>query len=129
MTTITVPEDCGNSPKKALLRDFNVAFAEGDEEFILETVSDDIEWTSVGERQRYGTGDLASALEEMEESDVAELTIDHVITHGATGAVDGTVTMEDGSAYAFCDVYEFTNTGSNAAIRTMTSYVIEVGDA
>lgn len=125
MTTITVDEDCGNSPKKAFLRDFNVAFAEADVEFILENVSDNIEWITVGDRETHGKDGLEAALEEMTGSDVAEMTIDHIITHGATGAVDGTLVLESGEVYAFCDVYEFSSHGKNAKIQTMRSYVIE----
>lgn len=128
MTTITVEEDCGNTPKKALLRDFNVAFAENEVEFILENVSDDVEWTIVGDREILGRDDFATAVEGMTDPDVAALTIDHVITHGATASVDGTLGLDDGSVYAFCDVYDFSSHAKDAKIQTMTSYVIEIAD-
>ena len=126
MTTITVGEDCGNAPKKAVLRDLNVAFAENDVEFVLDNVTDDVEWTVVGDREIRGKSDFAEAIEEMREVGVTELVVEHVVTHGATGAADGTLKLDDGSAYAFCDVYEFENTRNDANIRTMTSYVVEI---
>ena len=128
MTTITVQESCGNAPKKALLRDFNVAFAENDAEFILANVSDDVVWTIVGDREIQGRGEFADSVEAMTDVDVAALTIDHVITHGTTASVDGTVRLDDGAVYAFCDVYEFSSQAKDAKIRSMMSYVIEVGD-
>jgi hypothetical protein len=36
--------DCDNSPKSLLLRDFNIAVAQGDLEFIGRHVTDDIVW-------------------------------------------------------------------------------------
>lgn len=126
MTTITVSEDCGNAPKKCLLRDFNVAFAETNVDFILDNVSDDVEWTIVGDQEIRGKSDFATVVEQMTDVDVVELTIDHIITHGATAAVNGTLQLASGQAHAFCDVYEFSRHGKNAKIQTMTSYVIEL---
>lgn len=128
MTTITVEEDCGNAPKKALLRDFNVAFAENDAGFILATVSDDVKWTIVGDREIQGRHDVANAVEEMTDVGVTALTIDHVITYGATASVDGTLRLDDGTMNAFCDVYEFASHATDATRQSMTSYVIGVDD-
>lgn len=128
MTTITVSEDCGNAPKKAVLRDLNIAFAENDVEFVLDNVTDDVEWTVVGDTEVQGKSDFAEALEEMKDGETTELIVDHVITHGATGAVDGTLKLDSGETYSFCDVYEFSSTRKNAKIRTMTSYVVEIDD-
>jgi hypothetical protein len=125
LTTITVDEDCGNSPKKTLLRDFNIAFAEKNVEFIRENVSEDIEWTVVGDRQIQGEGRLRDVVRRMASSDVTALTIEHVITHGATGAVNGALTLDGGTEYAFCDVYEFNSHAKDAPIQSFTSYVIE----
>lgn len=35
-------EDCGNAPRKELLKDLSVAFAIHDQDFILANVTDDI---------------------------------------------------------------------------------------
>lgn len=125
MTTITVEADCGNAPKKRALRDLNVAFAENDAEFILDSVSDDVEWTVVGDRELRGKDELADALEQMADGEATALTVDHVVTHGATGAVDGTLEFDDGETYAFCDVYEFDGHAKDAKVRTTTSCVVE----
>lgn len=126
MTTITVEEDCGNAPKKALLKEFNIAFAENDVKCILDTVTDDVEWTIVSDRAIRGRDDFADAVKEMADVDVTALTIDHVITHGAAASVDGMMTLADGTVCEFCDVYEFSSHTKDAKIQTMTSYVIEV---
>ncbi|MBN2501301.1 MAG: hypothetical protein JXB38_11030 [Anaerolineales bacterium] len=45
MVKISVAADCGNSPKKRFLKDFNIALAEGNQPFLLESVTDDF-WIS-----------------------------------------------------------------------------------
>jgi ketosteroid isomerase-like protein len=51
---IIVEEDCGNAPKKLLLKELNIAFARGDSEKILSFVTDDIVWKIVGEKRLKG---------------------------------------------------------------------------
>lgn len=125
MTRIVVEEDCGNAPKKTLLRDFNIALVEHDVDAFLRYVTDTVRWTRIGEQVIEGRGQVARALEQMKQRNTVELVIDMMITHGATGAVNGTVTLEDGSRYAFCDVYRFSS-GKETKIKEITSYVIQV---
>ncbi|MGF1504476.1 MAG: hypothetical protein ACFB51_04975 [Anaerolineae bacterium] len=73
MPSLSVGADCGNSPKKTFLRDLNIAFAEAD------------------------VAAISAALEEMRVLQAAALTIHAVITHGSEGAVNGEITMADGS--------------------------------
>ncbi len=42
MTNIVSSENCGNSPKMVFLKEFNIAFAKGNMEFIAKIVTDDI---------------------------------------------------------------------------------------
>lgn len=128
MTTITVNQDCGNSPKNAFVRDFNIAFAENEVEFILDNVSDDITWTMSGDQEIQGKSDFTEAVRNMKDEKTTELIIDHAITHGAIGAVDGTLKLDNGTVYAFCDMYEFSSHGKNAKIQTITSYVVEIDE-
>lgn len=51
MTKITVSENYGNAPKKILLRDLTIAFAEDDVAFTTENITDDVEWTIVEDRE------------------------------------------------------------------------------
>ncbi len=48
MTKITIPQDCGNSPQQVFLKEFNTAFAKADVEFIIDHVSEDIVWWTLG---------------------------------------------------------------------------------
>ncbi len=125
MLKINVKTDCGHSPKRMFLRDFNIAFGKGDATFIIAQVTDDIVWELIGERIIEGKASFSKAINEMKEKEVAEITIEKVVTHGKEGAVNGIMKMNDGKQYAFADFYEFKNTTSTT-INTMTSYVIEM---
>ena len=124
MVKITVDEDCGNAPKKLLLRDFNIAVVQNDSEFISRNVADAIRWDMVGDKVLEGKGDVAAGLEQVKRKNATELTLKNIITHGNTGAVDGLLRFEDGRSYAFCDVYRFSSSAKDAKIKEITSYVI-----
>lgn len=128
MVKITVGEDCGNAPKKLLLKDFNIAFAERDIDLVADSLSDDITWNIVGDKEVQGKVDFVEALEQTNREQVSELTISKIITHGKEAAVSGIRTLENGKHYAFCDVYEFSG-AKGPQIKTITSYIIKVGES
>ncbi|MBD1426674.1 nuclear transport factor 2 family protein [Sphingobacterium arenae] len=125
MLKIKVKADCGNSPKREFLKDFNIAFGKGDAKFIIAQVTDEIVWEMIGEQTIEGKDSFSKAINEMKKKEVAEISIEKVVTHGKEGAVNGIMRMKDGKQYAFSDFYEFKNTTSTS-IKAMTSYVIEI---
>ena len=125
MTTVITSADCGNSPKNKLLEKLAIAFAEGDAGFILANVTDDIRWNILGEKLIQGRHDFAGALAQIKDDLVLQLTIQHVVSHGKAGAVDGVAIFEDGKRRAFCDVYEFSG-ASGRRVREITSYRVEI---
>ncbi len=124
MVKVTCKEDCGNSPRKMLLRDLNIAFANGDVTTLLAYVAENIQWDILGDQKISGKDEFKVALESMKEQKAVEMDIENIITHGATAAVNGVLRMEDGTTYDFCDVYVFAGHAKTAKIRAMTSYVI-----
>lgn len=126
MLKITVGEDCGNAPKKILLRDFNIAFAKNDVKLLLQNINDNIRWNIVGDKLIEGKDQFAKAVESMKQPKTVELTIENILTHGNGGATDGVIKREDGSSYAFCDVYRFSSNAKDAKIKEITSYVIKL---
>ena len=128
MTKLTVTPDCGNAPKKAFLRDFNVAFARADIPTLLASVTDDFHWETVGEKRIAGKAAFAAALEEMKQHTAAELVIDKIITHGREAAVSGTMVMQDGRRFSFADIYSFRGAKGDR-IAALTSYVVETTEA
>jgi hypothetical protein len=125
MTKIVVGEDCGNAPKKLLLRDFNIVFAKHEKAHLLRNITDTIRWNLVGDKVVEGKEQFEKELERMKERKTTELVINNIITHGNSGAMDGTFTLDNGRSYAFCDVYRFSSAAKSAKIKEITSYVIE----
>lgn len=126
MTTVITSEDCGNSPKNKLLEKLTIAFAEGDAEFILASVAGDIRWNIPGEGEIQGKDEFSRALLRIKDNPALQLTIQHVVSHGKAGAVNGFAIFEDGKTRAFCDVYEFSG-ASGRRVREITSYRVEIG--
>lgn len=120
---VEAPTDCANSPRKMMLRDFNVALASGDVEGVVSHVADAIEWRLVGDQQVSGKPAFEKALQGSNMK-VARLTINNIITHGRTAAVDGELELANGFQLAFCDIYKFTGAGPKAKIKEITAYVI-----
>ncbi len=126
MVTIHVQTDCNNSPKKELLRDFTTAFALSTPDVILDNLADDVRWEMVGDKIINGKADATAMVKEMLDGSIEELTLQHIITHGDEGSVNGLMTFKDGTKFSFCDVYTFTSHATDAKIKSITSYILEV---
>jgi hypothetical protein len=120
---IDINADCRNAPKKEFLRDFNIAFARADTDFILKSISDDIVWDIFGDKKIEGKDAFTAAVNDMSAYNPEELTIHNIITHGREAAVNGEFQMAGNKRYAFCDVYEFVSAGKNI-IRHLYTYVV-----
>jgi predicted ester cyclase len=118
-------EDCGNAPLKRKILEFSMAFGNGQVENIIKEVSPDIVWELVGEKMIAGLDAFRQELEEMKEHAAKELHIEHIITHGRTVACNGTIEMEGGERFAFCDIYNLNRSGAKAQIRKMISFVVK----
>ncbi len=119
-------EDCGNAPKKELLKELAIAYAKGDIVFCLEWVKDEVEWDIVGKQQIRGMNEYEKALTQRTDGEIHELYIHNIITHGNTASLNGTIVLEDEQKIAFCNVYNFSGFGKKAKIKTITSYVIHL---
>ena len=119
---LTVDENCGNAPKKGLLRDFRQAWTTGDLEAVAAAVSDDVSWKQAGEEVIQGRTAFEQAAAEMDRDKASHLVIENIITHGSTAALNGRVERESGASDEFCDVYQFGGHGKTAKITEITSY-------
>lgn len=127
MVKLICAVDCGNAPRKEVLRDFQTAWVRGEIDTVADMVRDDIVFDIVGHERIVGSEAFRAALERMAGSESAtELHIHHIITHGNTAALNGTVTLADGRRYGFCDVYLFAGFAKTAKIKEITSYVREI---
>ena len=129
MVKVHVKPDCGNAPKKLFLRDYHIALANHDLPTILDSVADGVQWELVGQQKFDGKAEFERALKGSWDKKPEAVTIDNIITHGNTAAVNGTLTDAKGVSYGFCDVYTFTSSAQNAKNKTITSYLIQRGRA
>jgi len=125
MTKIVSSPNCGNSPKMEFIKEFNIAFANGNFEFITESVTDEIEWNIIGDKIIEGKEKFIKELEKMKSRKTAELIIDQILSHGKEAASNGIMKMQDGKRYAFSDFYKFQG-AKGTQIKSIHSYVIEI---
>lgn len=125
MTKIISSPNCGNSPKMEFLKEFNIAFAEGNVKFLTESVTDEIIWNIIGDRKIEESENFAKELEKMKEQKTTELILDQILSHGKEGAANGIIKIQNGKKYAFSDFYTFNNT-KGKKLKSITSYLIEI---
>lgn len=125
-TKVVFPADCGHTPRSAWLKDFNLAFIEGDIERTLGFVSEDIVWELVGEGTIAGRDGMRAWLESMAGKRALRAEFEHFITQGKVAAVNGSYEMESGSRFRFSDIYEFESDRDDSPILHYTSYVVRV---
>ncbi len=125
MTKIICEEDCGNAPKGIQIRDFNIAFAKGEWEEMLQQLTDTIHWNYVGDRVLDGMEAVADDLRNKAQQPKSEMTILTIMTHGKVGGANGIVTLNNGKQYHFSHIYKFSSAAKNAKIKEITSYVLE----
>ncbi|MEJ4088944.1 nuclear transport factor 2 family protein [Galbibacter sp. BG1] len=125
MTKIVSSPNCGNSPKMEFLKQYNIAFAEGNVAFLTKNVTDDIVWNVIGDKKIEGKENFVKELEEMQAVKASELKLDQILSHGKEGAANGWMTMVNGKKYAFSDFYVF-QSAKGEKIKSITSYCMEV---
>jgi hypothetical protein len=123
MPEIKRSKECGNSPKNQLLQNLVIAFACADVSQISELVTSDVRWLPVGRKPVSGAEAISKAITRY--GPATRVTIDHVISHGKAGAVNGVIEFGR-KQRAFCYVFEFGSAkGSN--VRGITSYSVAFG--
>ena len=113
--------------KEKFLRAFNEAFISGDRDTVLASVTEDVQWHLIGNEKIEGKAAFEDALNRMQIHDNVSLSIDTMITHGVTAAVEGKIhvnTEQGEKNYAFCDTYRF-NKHKDGMIKQIHSFIIE----
>lgn len=126
MLKITVDEDCGNAPKKLLLKEFYIALAKNDLPFISGNLSEDVTRIVPGGKPARGKEKVVAEMEQTGQRATTELVINNIITHGNNATANGLLKFPDGKRYAFCDVYKFGLANKETKIKEITSYGIEL---
>ena len=118
--------DCGNSPKNLFLKDFTIALARGDVDYVLERVSNNLVWIDVGMPGNKGLDDIRQELIKNQTGRIVKIELSRALSHGKAGAVDGILQMADGRQLAFCIIFEFASAKADR-ISLIKSYVVSVG--
>ncbi len=124
MVKIEVEPDCGNAPRKVVLREIVVSLAEQDIEGITSLLSGDIAWDLVGERTLADSDEVGSWVSNLPA--VREVVFGSLLTHGRGASVEGVLRLIDGTRTGFCHVLQFTSAAKTAKIRSVSSYFIKV---
>lgn len=115
---IVVPNDCGNSPRLAIVSDFVTSWMSGARDAAQSLLADDATWELVGAHTLVGSVPIVvSGAWEAE-----HLEILSVINHGRTAACEGFVRAR-GVRTDFCHVFRFpspTKAAKIASIRTFS---------
>lgn len=113
--------------KEEFIRDFNEAFSKNDQDFILNSMTDDVVWHLLGEKKVEGKEAVKEFMKPMEKVETLELELDQIITHGYTAAVNGRMKIKEPSGeikeFGFADFYVFSGLKS-PKVKKMTSYVV-----
>lgn len=123
---IICAEDCGNAPKKELLRAFNAAFVRNDIGFITDTIIEDIQWNFIGSNVLQSKDQVFRMLEKLMDKKPTELVISNIITHGYSGSLHGTLHLQSNISYAFCNIYRFNSSLNKTKIKEITSFIIDI---
>lgn len=122
MVTVRSTPDCGNAPRKEVLRDLVVALAERDGETVAALVGEDVEWNLVGDTVVRGREAVRAWAADLPEA--KEVAFGALITHGREAGVDGMIEAADGTRHAFCHVLRFPGTARTAKIAEIRSYIL-----
>jgi hypothetical protein len=99
--------DCGNSPKNRFAEDAAIALLCADAAKMLVILAADCRCEIVGAG---GSQDCSGFPDDaFGNAAIRSIAVISVVTHGRAGAVEGTVTLESGTARGFCLVMRFTS--------------------
>lgn len=123
LSVIDIPEDCGNAPRKIVIRDFLVDLYSRSGDAVAAVLHDAIHWDIVGAQTLVGHHEVLHWLDE--QPPVQSLQLHTIITHGTDCGADGAITMSDGARQSFSHVIVFSGHGKNAKIKEIRSYIVD----
>ena len=94
-----------------------------DVDLLSDFLTADVQWTQIGRMPVSGSQSVCRALARLGKATALE--IEHVLSHGRSGAVDGIVVFRRKSR-AFCHVFEFAN-AKGTKVSEIRTYSIAIG--
>ncbi|GAA1486307.1 hypothetical protein GCM10009625_31110 [Brachybacterium fresconis] len=111
-----IPEDCGNSPRMAIVADIAAAWAAGEEDSVRAWLREDASWMLAGEPAPTSDGYVGPP----PSPESGEILT--VLNHGRLAACDGYLVCE-GERVDFCHVIRFAGATKTAKIREIRTYL------
>lgn len=115
--------------KEEFLREVNKAYAEGNAQFFMDHITDDICWEIVGEKFIGGKSEFKEVLDQMQEMPSMEIEVNNIIVNQHYGIAEGVVKSRNRlgqkKQFGFCDIYSFVE-GPELKISNIKSYVIDI---
>ena len=115
--------------RNKLIKKLNEAFANCDVEFLAKSVTDDIVWKIIGEKNISGKKEFEKSLDRMKHGGPTEIIVMDIINSDEKSVVEGIVEfyVEPGKKkkYAFCDVYIFSE-DDGSRFRELRTYVTQL---
>lgn len=115
---ISLPTDCGNSPRVALVGEFAVSWAAGDSVAMDEWLADDARWMLVGAAPHSGSNPAPQPPFEPHYVEILS-----AVTHGKFASCDGYLTRGD-SRVDFCHMFRFSGAAKTARIVEIRTYLV-----
>lgn len=116
---ITLPTDCGNSPRLLIVGEFAVKWAAGDAEAVSAWLADDARWILVGAAT---SGDPAGSRVPPPPFEPESVEILSTVTHGRLAACDGYLSADD-RRVDFCHMIRFAGAAKTAKIVEIRTYI------
>lgn len=123
LRVVEAPEDCGNAPRKMVIRDLLVALAERDHDAVVSFLREDVRWDVVGLKELTGPDAVGDWL--LQQPPVEELHIATVITHGTDCGAEGRLVHSDGTTTRFNHIMLFAGHAKTAKVKEVRSYLVD----
>lgn len=117
--------------KEEFIKTFNEAFSRNDLDFILDNMTNDVEWNFIGEKTMKGKDAVKEFMEPMKNIETLEMELQQIIARDGTAAANGRMKIKELTgeikSFGFADFYELEGS-TNPKIKRMTSYVVPFKD-
>lgn len=125
MVRIITVEDCGNAPKKQIIRDFLTALAERNTENAVQLIDNEICLHAPNQSKMVGLESVMRYLQQkLIGENVEQLKIDNILSHGNQCAANGSMNRQNGTTTWFSAFFLFDGYRKNAKIKEITLYTI-----
>ena len=116
-------KDCGNSPKNKFVQDLEIAISQSDASFLQASTSEDLEWIILGIDRFKGHSSIPLVLKALKLISAEKLSINHVLSHGKTGASQSERIAGNGLSQNVSNFFQFSSAKGDKVSKITTMVV------